>query len=147
MLELLKKTRKEHPDSAILVVTEGLFSMDSDSPDVVFYQKAAKENNAFLLIDSAHDFGHLGEKGRGITEVQKLLDFSNVILLGTGSKCLSTNIGFIGVKDKKVIEALKHTSTAYMHSTVLNPSQAAASLAQLAILRSEKGALRRKKVV
>lgn len=72
---------------------------------------------------------------------------SNVILAGTGSKCLSTNIGFIGIKDKNVIEILKHTSTAYMHSTVLNPAQAATSLAQLKILRSEEGALKRKKVV
>lgn len=121
--------------------------MDADSPDVVFYQKVTKEHNAFLVIDCAHDFGHLGEKGKGIWEVQKLEDMSNVILIGTGSKCLSTNIGFIGIKDEKVIEALKHTSTAYMHSTVINPTQAATSLAQLRILRSEEGTLRRKKVV
>ena len=46
--------------------------MDADSPDVVFYQKVTKEHNAFLVIDCAHDFGHLGEKGKGIWEVQKL---------------------------------------------------------------------------
>jgi glycine C-acetyltransferase len=39
--------------------------MDADSPDLVFYQKIAKQYNAFLLIDCAHDFGHLGEKGKG----------------------------------------------------------------------------------
>jgi len=39
--------------------------MDSDSPDLNFYQKVTKENNAFLLIDCAHDFGHLGARGRG----------------------------------------------------------------------------------
>lgn len=42
MVELLKKTRAQNPDSAILVITEGLFSMDSDSPDLVFYQKVTK---------------------------------------------------------------------------------------------------------
>lgn len=89
-----------------------------------------------MLIDCAHDFGHLGEKGRGMWEVQKLEDRSNVILVGTGSKCLSTNIGFIGIKDKKVIDLLKNMSTAYMHATVLNPAQAATSLAQLRVLRS-----------
>jgi len=40
--------------------------MDSDSPDLNFYQKVTKENNAYLLIDCAHDFGHLGARGRGI---------------------------------------------------------------------------------
>jgi glycine C-acetyltransferase len=65
MVKLLKETRASNPDSAILVVTEGLFSMDSDSPDLKFYQQVTKEHNAFLLIDCAHDFGHIGEKGRG----------------------------------------------------------------------------------
>lgn len=40
--------------------------MDSDSPDLNFYQKITKKYNAFLLIDCAHDFGHLGLKGRGM---------------------------------------------------------------------------------
>jgi glycine C-acetyltransferase len=65
MVDLLKDTRAKNPDSAILVITEGLFSMDSDSPDLNFYQKVTKEQDAFLLIDCAHDFGHIGEKGRG----------------------------------------------------------------------------------
>jgi len=39
--------------------------MDADSPDLVYYQKAAKKYNAYLLIDCAHDFGHLGPTGKG----------------------------------------------------------------------------------
>lgn len=147
MVELLKETRKGNPDSAILVVTEGLFSMDSDSPDLNFYQKITKEYGAFLLIDCAHDFGHLGAKGRGMWEVQNLQDRSNVILVGTGSKCLSTNIGFIGIKDPNIIKILRQMSTAYMHATVINPAQAATSLAQLRILSSLEGEQRRKKVL
>ena len=70
---------------------------------------------------------------------------SNMILVGTGSKCLSTNIGFVGVKHPKVIEVLKHASC-YSHATTINPAQSATSLAQLRILRSEQGVQRRKKV-
>jgi len=70
-----------------------------------------------------------------------------MILVGTGSKCLSTNIGFIGIKDPKVIEALKYMSDPYIHSTCNNPAQAATSLAQLRILRSLEGIQRRQKVV
>lgn len=66
MTELLKKKREEDPNNAILVVTEGLFSMDSDSPDVVAYQSICKQYGAYLLIDCAHDFGHLGDQGKGI---------------------------------------------------------------------------------
>ena len=103
MVTLLKDVRAKNPDNAILVVTEGLFSMDSDSPDLKAYQKICKEHNAYLLIDCAHDFGHIGEKGRGFWDVQGLTDLSNVLLLGTGSKCLSTNIGFVGCNDPRVI--------------------------------------------
>lgn len=39
MENLLKNTRKNDPDNAILVITEGLFSMDSDSPDIIAYQR------------------------------------------------------------------------------------------------------------
>lgn len=77
-----------------MVVTEGLFSMDSDTPDLNLVQKTCKQYRAYLLIDCAHDFGCMGENGRGMWEVQELKDRSNVIMIGTGSKTLSTNIGF-----------------------------------------------------
>jgi len=147
MVETLKKTRESDPDNAILVVTEGLFSMDSDTPDLVETQKVCKKYGAFLLIDCAHDFGCMGENGRGNWEIQKLTNLENVILIGTGSKCLSTNIGFVGCNDPKVIEYLKYYSTAYMFTNAINPVQAATSLAQLSILRSEHGRLLRKKVM
>ena len=66
MERMLRETREADPDNAILVVTEGLFSMDADSPDLKYYQKTAKKYNAYLLIDCAHDFGHLGPNGKGI---------------------------------------------------------------------------------
>lgn len=76
-----------------------------------------------------------------------MTDLSNVLLLGTGSKCLSTNIGFVGCNDTRVIEYLKYYSTAYMFTNAINPVQAATSLANLRILRSEMGRQLRKKVI
>jgi glycine C-acetyltransferase len=66
MERMLRETREQDPDNAILVVTEGLFSMDADSPDLIYYQQVAKKYNAYLLIDCAHDFGHLGPTGKGM---------------------------------------------------------------------------------
>lgn len=60
MVDLLKDT-----ENAILVITEGLFSMDSDTADLVETQRICKKYNAFLLLDCAHDFGCMGENGRG----------------------------------------------------------------------------------
>ena len=69
-----------------------------------------------------------------------------MILCGTGSKCLSTNIGFVGVRDRRVLELIRYMSDPYLNATTINPAQAAASLAQLNILRGQEGADRRKKV-
>lgn len=121
--------------------------MDSDTPDLVETQKICKKYNAFLLIDCAHDFGCMGEEGKGNWQIQKLTDLSNVLLIGTGSKCLSTNIGFVGCNDYKVIEYLKYYSSAYMFTNAINPVQAATSLANLRILRTEHGRQLRKKVM
>lgn len=83
----------------------------------------------------------------GVWEVQNLKDRSNVILVGTGSKCLSTNIGFIACTDNYVIEYCKYYSSAYMFTNAINPVQAATSLANLRILRSHLGYRLRKQVV
>jgi glycine C-acetyltransferase len=69
------------------------------------------------------------------------------LLVGTGSKCLSTNIGFVGCQNPDVIEYLKYYSTAYMFTNAINPVQAATSLANLRILRSEMGRQLRTKVI
>lgn len=47
--------------------------MDADSPDLVYYQKVAKKYNAYLLIDCAHDFGHLGPTGKGSSPITQAL--------------------------------------------------------------------------
>ena len=121
--------------------------MDSDTPDLNKTQQACKKYNAFMMLDCAHDFGNMGENGRGMWEVQDLKDRSNVIMIGTGSKCLSTNIGFAACENPKVIEYLKVASSSYMYTNALTPIQAATSLSNLRILKSELGKQKRKKVL
>lgn len=68
-------------------------------------------------------------------------------MIGTGSKCLSTNIGFAACEDLNVIEYLKVASSAYQFTNTINPVQAATSLSNLRILRSEMGKQKRKEVM
>lgn len=143
----LKATREKDPNNAILVVTEGLFSMDSDTADLNEFQRITKKYNAFMLLDCAHDFGCMGPGGRGTWELQGLKDRSNVIFMGTGSKTLSTNIGFVACDSPHVIEYLKVFSSAYMFTNAINPVQAATSLANLRILNSEHGNQLRRQVM
>jgi len=147
MVEVMKKIREEDNENGILIVTESLFSMDSDTPDLVYLQKESKKYDAFLLIDMAHDLGAIGEKGLGALETQNFSDYSNVILMGSGSKTLSTNIGFVGCNDERVIEYLRYFSPPYMFSNVVAPPQCAAALNNLRILRSDKGVQLRKQVM
>jgi len=95
----------------------------------------------------AHDLGAIGEVGRGAVETQNLTDLSNVILFGSGSKVLGTNIGFVGCNDLKVIEYFRYYSPPYMFSNVVAPPQCAAALHNLRIVRSVRGLELRKKVM
>lgn len=81
----LQEIRAKDDKNGILVVTQGLFSMDADTADLKLMQKLTKKYNAFLLIDCAHDFGCMGPNGKGTWEAQGLTDLSNVILMGGGS--------------------------------------------------------------
>ena len=67
-------------------------------------------------------------------------------MCGTGSKTLSTNIGFVGCKDKRLIDMIRYMSNLYSNTSCINPVQAATSIAQLEILQNQEGADRRKKV-
>jgi len=73
------------------------------------------------MIDSAHDFGCMGEEGKGAWEELGLKDLSNVVLMAGGSKCLSTNLGFVGCNNRGVMEYLKVHCTAYMFTNAVNP--------------------------
>jgi len=146
MIQKMKEIREKRPKDGILVVTEGLFSMDSDTPDLNELQQECKKYKAFLMIDCAHDFGCMGATGKGTWELQNLKDKSNVIFTATGSKSFSTNVGFAGCDDLNVIEYLKIFSTPYMFINSISPIQAATALANLRVIRGEEGRQRRERV-
>ena len=146
MIEKMRQIREKFPENGILCVTEGLFSMDSDTPDFNELQRECKKYKAFLMIDCAHDFGCMGSTGKGTWELQGLKDKSNVIFTATGSKSFSTNVGFAGCDDLNVIEYLKIFSTPYMFINSISPIQAATALANLKVIRGAEGIERREKV-
>jgi glycine C-acetyltransferase len=146
MIEKIKALRQKYPERGILLVAESLYSLDSTAHDLVYLQQECLKYNAFLLIDTSNDLGAIGKEGKGL-EVQKLTDLSNVLLSGSGSKVLGTNIGFVGCKDIKVLEYMRYFSPPYMFSNVVAPPQCAGALHNLRIVRSPKGEELRKKVM
>ncbi|MET3924311.1 aminotransferase class I/II-fold pyridoxal phosphate-dependent enzyme [Devosia sp. 2618] len=140
----LSRIREEDKNNGILVVTESLYSMHSDTPDLRAIRTLCDQFNAILLVDCAHDLGSVGDDGLGHLGLQNAMDAVDIIV-GSFSKTLGSNGGFVAVKDKATSEYLKYFSASHTFSNALSPMQAASVLAALTIVRSEEGrALRRK---
>ncbi|GLQ08368.1 hypothetical protein GCM10007913_03000 [Devosia yakushimensis] len=140
----LSRIRASDAENGILVVTESLFSMHSDTPDLGAMRALCDKYDATLLVDCAHDLGSMGEDGLGHLGMQKMLDAADIII-GSFSKTFGSNGGFIAVRDKATAEYLKYYSATHTFSNALSPVQAATILSALNIVRSDEGrALRRK---
>lgn len=140
----LSKIRANDPENGILVVSEGLFSMDSDSPDLERLQQVAHEFGAVLMVDVAHDFGATGPGGTGQLGIQKMLGKVDLVM-GSFSKTFSSNGGFVATNERSVHQFLGIYAGSHMYSNGISPVQSAVVLEALRIVRSEEGdALRMK---
>jgi len=137
--KILAKIRAKDVENGILVVTEGLFSMDSDSPDLVGLQQLCREYNATLLVDVAHDLGCLGDDGRGLIGIQNMLGEIDIVM-GSFSKTFASNGGFVACNSRAVKEYLRFYSAPATFSNALSPVQAAIVLKAFEIVDSEQGA-------
>ncbi len=142
----LQKIRAHDTKNGILLVTESLFSMHSDTPDIAAMRGLCDEYNATLLVDCAHDFGSMADDGRGHMSLQNVLHDVDIII-GSFSKTFASNGGFISVKDRATAEYLKYYSATQTFSNALSPVQAATVLTALNIVDSDEGKARRRKLM
>jgi len=142
----LQRIRATDKENGILVVTESLFSMHSDTPDIAALRAVCDQYDAFLLVDCAHDFGCIGEDGLGHIGLQHMVDKVDIII-GSFSKTFASNGGFIAVKSRSTAEYLKYFSATQTFSNALSPVQAAVVLKAFDIVRSEEGKLRRRSLM
>jgi 7-keto-8-aminopelargonate synthetase-like enzyme len=139
---ILSKIRAKDKENGILVVTESLFSMDSDTPDLAALQALCHEFNATLVVDVAHDLGNLGQDGRGHIGMQNMLGKIDVIM-GSFSKTFASNGGFVACKSRAVKEYLRFYSAPATFSNALSPVQAATVLKAFEIVESIEGRVQR----
>src|SRR5580692_7768910 len=135
---ILAKIRAKDKDNGILVLTEGLFSMDSDTPNLLELQTLCREYNATLVVDVAHDLGCLGKDGRGHIGLQDMLGKIDVVM-GSFSKTFASNGGFVACKSRAVKEYLRFYSAPATFSNALSPSQAPPILKAFDIVDSLEG--------
>ncbi|MCP4178042.1 MAG: aminotransferase class I/II-fold pyridoxal phosphate-dependent enzyme [bacterium] len=137
---LLQKYRNNY--ERVLIVTEGLFSMDGDVPDLPKFIEIKNRYKAFLMVDEAHSLGVLGVSGRGIHEHYNLDAKSVDIWMGTLSKTLCSCGGYIAGKTE-LIEILKYHAAGFVYSVGMTPMNAAAALSSLKLLQKSEAAVKK----
>jgi len=139
-LDKLEKmlVRAQDDGGGLLVVVDGVFSMEGDLADVPEIARLCKLHGARLMVDEAHGVGVLGERGTGATEL--LGAEGDVDLrMGTFSKSLASCGGFIaGPGD--VIDFLRVQSRSFMFTASAVPAAVGAALGALRVIRSPQGA-------
>jgi 8-amino-7-oxononanoate synthase len=120
----------------VLIVIEGVYSMDGDLPDLPGFIEVKRRHKAFLMVDEAHSFGVLGERGFGIGEHFGTSAADVDIWMGTLSKALASCGGYIA-GSSALVHYLKYTTPGFLFSVGLSPADAAAALAALRLLRAE----------
>lgn len=134
----LQKIRATDTENGILAITEGVFSMDSDSPDIRALQSICREYQATLLVDIAHDFGALGPGGTGQIGLQGMLGEVDIVM-GSFSKTFASNGGFVAVHTPQARQFMQIYAGPWMFSNALSPVQTATVLQALRIVRAPEG--------
>jgi 7-keto-8-aminopelargonate synthetase-like enzyme len=142
----LKGIRAKDARNGIMVVTEGLFAVDSEMPDLAAMQKACRESGATLLVDVAHDLGALGPGGGGALAMQGLLGKVDLVV-GSFAKTLASNGGFLASHSPAVKLFAKHYGNPHAFSSALSPVQAAVVSQALRIVRSAEGDMLRARLL
>ena len=120
----------------ILIVVEGLYSMDGDFPDLAQFVKIKNQHKALLMVDEAHSFGVLGAKGCGIAELFSIDAHEIDICMGTLSKSLASAGGYIA-GNGALIEMLRTYAPGFLYSVGMSPPNTAAALAALQLMQEE----------
>ena len=119
----------------ILIVTEGVFSMDGDLAPLADIAQLARRHNAWLLIDDAHGAGVFGSQGRGTLEHFGIAA-GEILQMGTLSKALGSLGGYLA-GPRVVIETLRNKARSFIYTTALPPASAAAALEALRVIEEE----------
>jgi 8-amino-7-oxononanoate synthase len=121
----------------VLVVVDGVFSMEGDVAPLGKIVELVKAHGARLMVDEAHAAGVLGARGAGASELFGVED-SVDLRMGTFSKSLASCGGFIA-GSHEVIDFLRIQSRAFLFTAAAVPAAVGAALAALRIIRSEEG--------
>ena len=138
---ILKLSSENQQPSSIFVVTESVFSMDGDTPNLEELVQLCNKNNCFLVVDEAHALGVFGDHGEGLVQMQGLQDdvFARIMTFGKGLGCHGAAI----LGSQKLIDYLVNFARSFIYTTGLSPHSVASILVAYQHLQTEKEALQK----
>lgn len=134
---LIVKLSTQHSTfSSIYIVTETVFSMDGDSPNLEELVTISEKYNCYLIVDEAHSLGVFGEKGEGLVQYLNLQNriFARIMTFGKGLGCHGAAI--LGSSELK--EYLINFARSFIYTTGLSPHSVATVLTAYHQLEIEK---------
>ena len=142
-IETALKDNDQNADTVIYVVTESVFSMDGDMPDLKAFIKFCSTNAYRLVVDEAHAIGVLGKKGEGFLAGLGLQHKAFARIITFGKAIGAHGAAILGSADLK--EYLVNFSRSLIYSTALPPHAVATVIAAYAYL-GEEGQVARKQL-
>jgi 8-amino-7-oxononanoate synthase len=120
----------------VYIVTESVFSMDGDSPNIEAFTQLAQKYKAYLVIDEAHALGVFGEQGEGLVQSSGLQDqvFARIMTFGKGLGCHGAAV--LGSAELK--SYLVNFARSFIYTTGLSPHSVATILVAYQHLAKEK---------
>jgi 7-keto-8-aminopelargonate synthetase-like enzyme len=136
--DILSEFRRNDNENGLFVVTETLYSMNSDAPDLQGVLDLIDRYDAILVLDIVHEFGVYGEDGLGLLGLVDLQGRDNVILVGALSKAFATNGGFV-TGPREIRDQIMFGCPSYVFSTAISALQCAVAWKSFDIVFSEEG--------
>ncbi len=131
---ILSDARRDY--ERVLVVVEGIYSMDGDFPNLPEFVAIKRKHHALLMVDEAHSIGVMGSRGLGIAEHFGMESSEVDLWNGTLSKALASCGGYVA-GSAALIEYLKHSVPGFVYSVGMPPASCAAALKALEIMHQE----------
>ncbi|ORZ12379.1 pyridoxal phosphate-dependent transferase [Absidia repens] len=130
--------RTHRPWKKIMVIVEGLYSMEGSIVNLPEIIKMKHEFKFYLYVDEAHSIGALGENGGGVCDFYGISPKYVDILMGTFTKSFGAAGGYIAA-DKAVLDHLRLTNHAFLYAETMSIPVVQQIITSLSIIKGEDG--------
>ena len=139
LITKFQPTTDNRQPKTVYIVTESVFSMDGDSPNMEELTKLSEKHGAYLVVDEAHALGVFGEQGEGLVQSLGLQDkiFARIMTFGKGLGCHGSAV--LGSQELK--SYLVNFARSFVYTTGLSPHSVATILQSYKHLEEQKEAI------